>query len=153
MHSPQAPARRRQLDEIAEALPQRASTLARLFLERTSICVSRTEAGVLRALSVRPQRITELAAVEGVTQPAITLLVNRLEGRGWVRREADPGDRRAVLVTLTERGRGVFDTLRSEYRALLHEEMATLEDAEVETLARAIDVLDALIERLRGRES
>jgi DNA-binding MarR family transcriptional regulator len=153
MHSAQAPARRRQLDEIAEALPQRASTLARLFLQRTRICVSRTEAGVLRALSARPQRITELAASEGVTQPAITLLVNRLEDRGWVRREADPGDGRAVLVTLTARGHEVFDTLRSEYRALLHEEMATLDDAEVQTLARAIDVLDALIERLRERES
>jgi len=153
MRSPPAPARRRQLDDIAEALPQRASTLARLFLRRTSICVSRTEVGVLRALSARPQRITELAACEGVTQPAITLLVNRLEDRGWVARGADPADRRAVLVTLTDAGRDVFDTLRAEYRALLHEEMATLDDGEVETLARAIDVLDELIERLRGRDA
>ena len=37
-----------QLDEIAEALPQRSSALSRLFLTRTSVCVSRTEVGVLR---------------------------------------------------------------------------------------------------------
>ena len=50
--------RKRQLDEIAEALPQRASALSRLFLTRTSICVSRTEIGVMRSLQAQPRRIT-----------------------------------------------------------------------------------------------
>ncbi len=138
-----------QLDEIAEALPQRSSALSRLFLTRSSVCVSRTEVGVLRNLSAAgPRRITELAAEERVTQPAITLLVNRLEERGWVKRVADPSDGRAVLVSLTTAGAGVFEQLRAEYRALLHEEMAMLDDSEVETLAAAVEILDKLIERL-----
>src|SRR5437763_15659617 len=90
-----------QLEQIAEGLPQRASALSRLFLTRSSVCVSRTEVGVLRCLRPRPRRITELAAEERVTQPAITLLVNRLAERGWVERTTDPSDRRAVLVALT----------------------------------------------------
>src|ERR1700761_4200864 len=122
-----------QLDEIAEALPQRSAELSRLFLTRTSVCVSRTEVGVLRKLSSAPRRITELAAEERVTQPAITLLVNRLQERGWVERTADESDRRAVLVSLTPDGEAVFERLRAEYRALLHEEFASLEDAEVGT--------------------
>jgi len=143
--------RARQLDEIAEALPQRAAALSRLFLARTSVDISRTEAGVIGALSVRPRRITELAAGEGVTQPAISRLVDRLEGRGWVVRESDPCDGRAVMVRLQPAGREVFDTLRVEYRALLHEEMAALADSEVEILAGAIDVLNELISRLQER--
>jgi DNA-binding MarR family transcriptional regulator len=146
-----APVRDRRLDEIAEALPQRAAVLSRLFLTRTSVSISRTEAGVLNALASRPRRITELAAREGVTQPAITLLVNRLEEREWVRRAADPADRRAVLVELTSGGESVISRLRAEYRALVHEEMASLEDREVETLARAVEIIDHLIERLEGR--
>jgi DNA-binding MarR family transcriptional regulator len=137
-----------QLDEIAEALPQRSSALSRLFLTRTSVCVSRTEVGVLRNLRAGPRRITELASEERVTQPAITLLVNRLEERGWVKRVGDPSDRRAVLVSLTTRGEAVYEQLRAEYRALLHEEMATLDDSEVATLAAAVEILDRLIERL-----
>src|ERR1700756_5694897 len=124
-----------QLDEIAEALPQRSSALSRLFLTRSSVCVSRTEVGVLRNLRAGPRRITELAAEERVTQPAITLLVNRLEERGWVERSPDPSDGRAVLVSLTPDGEAVFERLRGEYRALLHEEMASLDDDEVATLA------------------
>jgi DNA-binding MarR family transcriptional regulator len=145
-------ARGRRLDEIAEALPQRAAALSRLFLSRSSIGVSRTEVGVLNALATRPCRITELAAREGVTQPAITLLVNRLEERGWVHRATDPTDRRVVLVELTRSGREVFDRIRAEYRALVHEDMATLPDGDVETLARAVEILDGVIERIEGRE-
>ena len=137
-----------QLDEIAEALPQRSAALSRLFLTRTTVCVSRTEVGVLRNLRAGPWRITELAAEERVTQPAITLLVNRLAARGWVERVPDPSDGRAVLVSLTPVGEGVFEQLRSEYRALLHEEMAMLDDSEVETLAEAVEILDKVIERL-----
>jgi DNA-binding MarR family transcriptional regulator len=137
-----------QLDEIAEALPQRSAELSRLFLTHTSVCVSRTEVGVLRNLRGGPQRITELAAQEHVTQPAITLLVNRLAERGWVQRVPDPTDGRAVLVSLTPGGEQVFEQLRAEYRALLHEEMASLDDSEVETLAAAVAVLDKLIGRL-----
>ena len=151
----QARAHRRssQLDEIAEALPQRSAALSRLFLTRTSVCVSRTEVGVLRVLRGGPRRITELAADERVTQPAITLLVNRLEERGWVQRVPDPSDGRAVLVSLTPAGHEVFERLRAEYRALLHEEMASLEDGEVETLAAAVAILDKLIDRLKERGS
>jgi DNA-binding MarR family transcriptional regulator len=152
MESGPATARGQRLDEIAEALPQRAAALSRLFLTRSSIAVSRTEVGVLNALLVRPCRITELAAREGVTQPAITLLVNRLEERDWVQRTADPADRRVVLVELTRDGHCVFDRIRAEYRALLHEDMAMLPDADVETLARAVEILDDLIERLEERE-
>jgi DNA-binding MarR family transcriptional regulator len=137
-----------QLDELAEALPQRSSALSRLFLTRSSVCVSRTEVGVLRVLHGGPRRITELAAEERVTQPAITLLVNRLAERGWVERVSDPSDGRAVLVSLTPQGEEVFERLRAEYRALLHEEMASLEDSEVETLAAAVSILDKLIDRL-----
>jgi DNA-binding MarR family transcriptional regulator len=140
--------RGRQLDDIAVALPQRARELTQLFLARTTVSVSRTEAGVLAALSDQPRRITELAARESVTQPGITLLVNRLQKRGWVKRESDPGDRRAVLVTLTPEGHDALDRLRAEYSALLHEEMATLPNQDVQTLADAIEILERLIERL-----
>lgn len=143
--------RGRRLDEIAEALPARASAISRLFLTHSTLEISRTEANALSALAERPRRITELALGEGVTQPAMTLLVNRLENRGWLRRDADPADGRAVLVSLTDRGVEVLDRLRGEYRALVHEEMATLPDEDVQALARAVEVLEGLVERLMVR--
>src|SRR6185312_3188876 len=120
--------RRRHLDDIAEALPQRAGALSRLFLAQSRLGISRIETGVMSAVSQRPQRITELAAAEGVTQPAITRLVDRLQERGWVAREPDPEDGRAVVVRLTDAGEEMLGELRAAYRALVHEEMAALPD-------------------------
>jgi DNA-binding MarR family transcriptional regulator len=142
------PPRGRQLDDIAEALPQRATNLARLFIRRSSLKLSRTEIGVLGATSDTPQRITDLAAAEGVTQPAITSLVNRLAERGWVTRRPDPEDGRVVLVATTASGRSVLNQVRAEYRAFFHEEMASLADDEVAVLATAIEILDKLVGRL-----
>lgn len=151
MDSVEVTPRAHQLDEIAEALPQRASALSQIFLTQSTVCVSRTEVGVLRRLAGGPRRISALAADERVTQPGITLLVNRLAERGWVRRSADPMDRRAVLVRLTPAGEDAFARLRAEYRALLHDEMAELGDDEVRTLADAVQILDRLIGRLNER--
>jgi DNA-binding MarR family transcriptional regulator len=142
--------RTRHLDELAAALPQRASALTRIFFARTTTGLSRTEVGLLAALARRPHRITELAATEGITQPAVTQLVNRLERRGYVERRTDERDGRVVLVALTDAGEDALERVRAEYRALLHEEMATLDDGEIETLAAAVDILDRLIDRIGG---
>jgi DNA-binding MarR family transcriptional regulator len=153
MESATAQRRAGNLDEVAEALPGRVVALSRLFLRRTGTDLSRTEVSVMSAISSGPHRITELACVTGVTQPAITLLVNRLEERGWAVREADPSDRRAVCVALTPSGTETFARLQAEYRALMREEMASLRDDEIEILARATQVIDHLITQLENREA
>src|SRR5215475_13258120 len=67
--------------------------------------LSLTTASTLRRLEADgPQRLSELAAREGVTQPAMTQLVTRLERDGLARRLADRGDARAVLVSITAAG-------------------------------------------------
>ena len=50
-------------------------------------------------------RLTELAARARMTKQGMMLLVDDLEGRGIVRRVADPDDARAKIVRLTTRGR------------------------------------------------
>jgi DNA-binding MarR family transcriptional regulator len=137
--------------DIAEALPVRAAAISRLFMAHTTVPLSRTEIGVLNVVSEQPRRITELAAREGVTQPAITLLVNRLAERGWLRRTRDPLDGRAVLVELTPAGCALLDQVRAEFRALVRDDMAALDDDDLNALARAVEILDEMIERLEDR--
>lgn len=61
-----------------------------------------------------PQRLTDLAAIEGVAQPSMTVLVTGLERAGLVRRCASPDDGRVVLVALTPAG---ISYLRDRRRA------------------------------------
>src|ERR1700758_3045555 len=69
-----------------------------------------------------PRRLTGLAVQEGVTQPAMTQLIARLQDSGLVRREADPADGRVVQVRLTDQGRDTLArrrTVRAERLALI----------------------------------
>ena len=67
--------------------------------------LSLTAASTLRRLELSgPHRLCELYAPEGVTQPAMTQLVTRLEKEGLAERSGDPADGRAVIVSITEAG-------------------------------------------------
>src|SRR4051794_41373200 len=53
-----------------------------------------------------PLRVSDLASREGMTQPGVTLLVNRMAEAGYAERVADPTDRRAAPRPGTPAGRG-----------------------------------------------
>jgi DNA-binding MarR family transcriptional regulator len=55
-------------------------------------------------------RITELAERTRMTKQAVGELVRYLAGCGYVEVAADPADRRARVVTLTDRGWSAIDT-------------------------------------------
>src|SRR4051812_6253023 len=59
----------------------------------------------LWALYERPLRVKELADAVVLSPTAMSRFVDRLERDGYVRREPDPGDRRALQVTVTPDGR------------------------------------------------
>jgi DNA-binding MarR family transcriptional regulator len=151
--APLALERTEAIDEVAHALPERIWLLSRLFWRRGQRDITRSEAGVLNSLSEGPRRVTELAELEGLAQPTVTLLVGRLEERGLVARERDPEDGRAVLVTSTDSGRTALEQLRAESRAMMREHIAEMDGGEVDALIAAVDALGVLVEAIqRGSE-
>jgi DNA-binding MarR family transcriptional regulator len=96
---------------VAEALYRLVSVAVRQQPREISLTSASTLATVERT---GPRRITDLAAIEGVTQPSMTALVTVLERAGLVERGQDPRDQRVVLVALTAAG---TDYLRSRRRA------------------------------------
>lgn len=55
----------------------------------------------------------DVAKAFGVTLPAVTHIVDRLEQKGFVVRGDDPADRRVYLLELTPQGRTLADDLRA----------------------------------------
>ena len=68
---------------------------------------------VFRRGSLDAVRVTELAARSGMTKQSMHELVGHLERHGYLRREPDPDDSRALQVRLTERGRVLEAQLRA----------------------------------------
>ena len=76
-----------------------------------------------------------------VTSGTMTNRVDRLEKRGFVRRQPSPNDRRGVLVQLTPEGREVVDGAFSDLLAQERQLLADLSDADRESLATALRTL------------
>lgn len=55
--------------------------------------------------------MSDLASAAMVSSAALTNRVDRLVARGLVHREVSPANRRMVLITLTDEGRAMVDTL------------------------------------------
>jgi DNA-binding MarR family transcriptional regulator len=68
----------------------------------------------LRTLARHPtMRLSELSDRLQIAPRTATEVVDALQARGLVRRRADPADRRAILVEVTERGAGMLAEIRA----------------------------------------
>src|SRR5277367_3567333 len=116
--------REEQLDYVAEHLAPHAALLVRLLVKQVrSREISRTEMEVLSILTEGPRRITELAELEGVAQPTMTLLAKRLEEKGWVYRERLPADGRVVMIAITDAGGAARQRFRERFLGALRADL------------------------------
>ncbi len=144
--------REERLDYVAEHLPSRAALLVRLLVKQVrSREISRTEMEVLSILTEGPRRITELTELEGIAQPTMTLLVRRLQEKGWVQREGLPDDGRVVMVSLTEAGSAAQQRFRTQFLQAMRTDLRELSDQELQALAAATETLSSFVDDLQQR--
>src|SRR3954467_5939902 len=93
-----------------------------------------------------PLTPSELAERERIRRPTATRLVARLVADGLVGRTADPTDGRSSLLAVTSAGQLLLAQLRTRKDAYLAQRLRRLDPDERETLARAADILERLLE-------
>jgi DNA-binding MarR family transcriptional regulator len=100
-----------------------------------------------------PTRISELAKADRCSQPAMSTLVQRQEENGLVRRETDPADSRASLISLTEAGRAELDRARHEAGDALAARLRQLPSTDLATLEAAVTVMHSILTQRAEGES
>ena len=128
--------------DVADGLERLYNGLRRLTPREG---LSLTAASTLKRLARSgPQRLTELYAAEGVTQPAMTQLVTRLEKDGLAERCGDPADGRVVLVAITAAGREVVEGRRRRFAAALDEVLQQLPAEDRAAIVAALPAMERL---------
>ncbi|MFR9676235.1 MarR family winged helix-turn-helix transcriptional regulator [Streptomyces sp. TR06-5] len=94
-----------------------------------------------------PQRLTELARAEGISQPGMTQLIARMERADLVRRTADRHDGRGVRVEATATGLEVFRQRRAERAEALEAVVEGLDEPEQQAVRRALPALARAMQR------
>lgn len=90
--------------------------------------------------------VRELAAREGVSAPAMTRYLDRLEAGGLLVRERASDDARRLSVRLTDEGLRALRSISSRRTAWLVERLGKLEPEELNAVEQAIEPLRRLVD-------
>jgi DNA-binding MarR family transcriptional regulator len=126
------------LIESADAVYALLSTVMRRAPRDRSLTSLATLSTIVRT---GPRRITDLAVIEGISQPSVTVLVTALERDGLVERHNDPTDKRVALVAATPAGRDFIRNRRQASTASVARLIEKLSSDEAAALAAAIPAL------------
>lgn len=79
-----------------------------------------TQAAVLRMLAADAGglKARQVAGRLGISAASLSESLKAIEGKGWIRRDADPADRRSSTIRLTPDGRAVARQLRHPARGM-----------------------------------
>lgn len=120
-----------------------ARMLRKNFTRRVqALGLTQTQWQALAHLS-RNEGIRQVALAEILEIQPISLarLVDRLEAAGWVERRADPGDRRAFQLFLTQRAKPLLEQMWATARQIREEAMAGLAAADQAQMIEALCVI------------
>lgn len=98
-----------------------------------------------------PLTPSELAEIERVKRPTATRTLRVLEQAGLVDRAPDPDDGRSALIAVNAAGRERLRRLRGRKNAYLARRMRDLPAGDVETLERAAEILEGILEQPRRK--
>ena len=133
-------------DQLGSDLLSVVARLNRLATQRAGLDVPYAQVRLLAQVEEQgPARISVLAAADHCSQPTMTTQVQRLEAEGWVTREPDPADARAVLVAITPAGRKALSQARARRAEVVAPHVAALSTHEHDTLADAVEILRRLL--------
>ncbi|WP_242865764.1 MarR family transcriptional regulator [Desulfosporosinus sp. HMP52] len=88
----------------------------------------------------------ELAERSYKDQPTITRILDKLEQRGLIRRQADSGDRRVSLIYLTKEGQEIEASLKPLARKALEHALRGLSEEERSQLTNLMNRISANID-------
>ncbi len=136
-------------------LADNSRQLRRLFDERVrSLGLTGPQARLLLSLERNPNEnqafYAERLEIEPIT---LTRIVDRLEDAGWVERQADPADRRARILHLTDKSRGIVTQLGASVEGLFEDMLEGFDTAERKHFAAMLDRIAANLLAARHAEA
>lgn len=110
--------------------------------------ISNNDMHIIDAIGVdEPQNMSSIAAKRMVTVGTLTVNMNSLEKKGYIKRERSTEDKRVVYVTLTEKGRKAFFHHRDFHKEMIKAAVRGLEEDEMKALISCLGKLEVFFEQ------
>lgn len=93
----------------------------------------------------RRRTISELAEVLNITQPSVTVAINKLMKKGYVEKVRGEEDGRIVYVSLTRQGRRIDSAHRYFHESMVRSIIRDMTESEMQALYKGVMKLDAFL--------
>ena len=126
-------------------------TVLRLFraVERVDAGLTPQQYRILKMAGAGGERSARLAERLAVAKPTLTATADGLVAAGYVRRDAEPGDRRVVRLCLTQAGHAALARADAAYAGWLDRLLDHTSEADRILLLHSLSVLDSALDELR----
>lgn len=98
-------------------------------------------------------RMNEIATLLAVKPPAVSAIIDHLEKVKVVERVADPTDRRATIIRLTDFGRSKWADIDKDRKVQMRKYLAVLDENDQKDLLRICNKLLGALEKSDSKES
>jgi len=92
-----------------------------------------------------PARMKPISERLGVTTGTMTIMADRLDRLKMVKRQTDTNDKRASLLTLSDKGKAVYEEHTLHHLRLSHEFVTALGEEDAELLIKLIDKMNDVL--------
>jgi MarR family transcriptional regulator, transcriptional regulator for hemolysin len=116
-------------------------------LEKSGVSLTQAKCLMLLTDADEPKSVKALADALGLSLPGVSRSVEAMVQRGEVTREEDPRDRRCKMVSVTPRGRRLYERLMAIRLAGVRRFVDELNEDEKEALAHGVDAVAGRITR------
>ena len=116
--------------------------------------LTESQSELLWLVGRRPGISVRAAAAElGLVPNTASTLVSKLVANGLLVRAVDETDRRACQLRLAEPTQQIVDASRAARRSLMSEVLGELDDDQIESLTKGLEVLDTMTRLLQERRA
>jgi len=130
--------------EIFFALRHKVDARMRLLFEEQQI--THSQWFVLHIIEKKESmNIKDLAVLLGITSSAVTQVVDGLVKRGLLLRKRKPDDRRVLIVTLTQKSRSKFNSIKNKRIDAISSLFDAVDDCE---LKRFYEIMDKIVKKI-----
>ncbi|HXG91224.1 MAG TPA: MarR family transcriptional regulator [Blastocatellia bacterium] len=148
--------------EAEMVLDRFVETVFRLMLEHHQRHVLELELTVPQAQALRVLRrgalcTRDLASALEISAPAVTQLTDRLARKRLIERRVADGDRRSVMLALTDKGRRAVDHFRQSRNGIFSGALLRLSDADramvVTAMSKVVTALEEYVSDMKESQS
>jgi MarR family transcriptional regulator, transcriptional regulator for hemolysin len=116
-------------------------------MEKTGVSLTQAKSLMILTEAEKPMSVKALSDAMGLSLPGVSRSVDAMVQRGDVTREEDPRDRRCKMVSVTPRGRRLYERLMAVRLAGVRRFVEELDKDEQEALAHGLDAVAGRITR------